>query len=150
MRIIYSPEGGDSQSWVFDGKCVRQTDAALIEKAYGKPYQQFVAEAQGGSIRALRVLIWHLLRTTSGHVTYRLEDVPDFFVGEVEVKHSAAELREGRANLLAANVDEAERGVMLAQIDGQIAVAEAEEATAQLRSETVDATKNDAAGIGGA
>lgn len=129
MRITYTPEDApdERRSWVWNARRVRQSDAAIIERQYGKPYEQFVAEAQGGSVRALRVLLWHLMRTQDGHATLRFEDVPDFYVDEVEVAHSADELREGLKNLQAASLDPAERELAESVLRGRLAVAEAEE-----------------------
>jgi len=143
MRVTYTPEGNpaDRKVWTFDGRRVRQSEAAIIERQYGKPYAQFVAEAQGGSIRALRVLVWHLMRVADGHATLRFDDVPDFYVGEVELSHSSAELREGRENLMRAALDPAEREQALAIVDAQIAAAEHDETIAAAQGEADDSGK---------
>jgi hypothetical protein len=129
MRVIYTPEDNADarRSWEFNAARVRQSEAAVIERQYGKPYQQFVAEAQSGSIRALRVLVWHLMRTAEGHALLRFDDVPDFYVGEVEVRHSLGELREGLRNIESANLDPSEKEMALSVMRAQIAAAELDE-----------------------
>lgn len=130
MKVTYTPEDApqDKRTWHWNTRKVRQSEAAIIERQYGKPWAQFVAEAQGGSIRALRVLVWHLMRVQDGHSALRFDDVPDFYVGEVETAHSADELREGMRNLeSAAGLDPAEREYALSVARAQLAIAEADE-----------------------
>lgn len=128
MRITYTPEdGSETRVWDFSPRRVRQSEAAIIERQYGKPYEQFVPEAQAGSARALRVLMWHLMR--KDHPALRFEDVPDFFMDEIQLQHSVEELREAKSNIeKAGGLDPAEREVALALIESRIVLAEAEAA----------------------
>jgi hypothetical protein len=91
VRVVYTPEGGAEQTWVFKPGRVRQSQAAITEKAYGKPWDMFVMEVQQGSMAARRILLWHVMRTE--HPMLRLDDVPDFFADELRIEHDAEELR---------------------------------------------------------
>jgi len=125
MFVTYTPEGNaeGQRRWTFLPGRVRQSEAAAVEKAYGSNWDQFCAEAQAGSIRARRVLLWLLMRRD--HPTLRLEDVPDFYTEELVVQHSADELRQVRERVEKSGLSEAERDMALGIIDGQIAEAEA-------------------------
>lgn len=127
MKVTYKPEDGEARVWQFLPARVRQSRATLIEKVYGKPWDQFVAEVQMGSITARRVLLWHVMSTD--HPTMRIEDTPDFFAGEVLVEHDATELRAmlAEAEAKAAQIPADQREVALAMLRGQLAEAEAGE-----------------------
>lgn len=130
MLVTYKPEDNpeDVKSWVFKPGRVRQSEAAVIEKVYGQNWDQFCAEAQAGSIRARRVLLWHLMRRD--HPVLRFEDVPDIYTDELLVEHSVEELRVVRERVEKSGLSEADREMALGVIDGQIADAEAREAEA--------------------
>ncbi len=115
MRVTYSPEGGDEQAWEWDPDRVRQTQAEMVEKRYGKPWAQFVIDVQAGNAKSRRVLLWHLL--TQQHHTLRYEDTPDFYMGELEVEHSLSELTEIRDRALKASMPEDEREQLLTALD---------------------------------
>ncbi len=122
MLVTYSPEGGEVQRWEFDPGRVRQTEAVIIEKQYGENWEKFCADVQAGSIKARRVMLWHLIRRE--HHTLKFEDTPDFFTSELVVEHTAAELtamrdKESKAGLPMADLEQA-----LAVLDAEIAAAE--------------------------
>ncbi|MFC6017213.1 hypothetical protein ACFP2T_13475 [Plantactinospora solaniradicis] len=123
MQVTYKPEDGGVQSWEFLPGRVRSMEAALVEKTYGKPWEQFCAEVQSGSMKARRALLWHLMRRD--HPTTRMEDVPDFYADEVVIEHSLTELLDVRDTLSKADLPEAERTQALAMLDVDIAKAEA-------------------------
>lgn len=120
MYVTYSPESGDVQRWVFDGK-VRQSKAEMIEKRYGGTFEQWRSAVQAGDSKARRVLLWHLM--SQDHPTLRYEDVPDFYVDELVVEFTADELRTIRENVAKASLAADEKETMLAMLDGQIAEA---------------------------
>lgn len=118
MRLTYSPEDGESRSWVFDPKRVRQAQAEVIERRYGENWDRFVYDVQSGSAKARRVLLWHLL-SREQH-TLRYEDTPDFYMGEVEVIHSVNELNDLRDRILKMNLSPEEREKALTALDLEI------------------------------
>lgn len=119
MFVTYRPEDGDERSWTFDPAKVRASKAEMIEKRYGDNWEKWQIAVQAGSIKARRVLLWHLL--TLEHHGMRFEDTPDFYAGELIVQHSAAELRRIRDQVAKAKIDPAERDMVLATLDGEIA-----------------------------
>lgn len=129
MHVTYTPEGGTPTRWEFRPDRVRQSEAELVEKRYGngKTWEQFCAEVQAGSIRARRVLLWHLMRTDPAkpHPTLRFEDTPDFYVGEVKVEHDVDELLAIRERVAQSEIGEGEREQALAMVDADIAAARA-------------------------
>lgn len=127
MKVTYSPEGGEVQSWTFRPAKVNSSQAIITQKAYGKPWEQFAAEVQQGDIAARRILLWHLMR--ADHPVTRLEDVPDFCVGELVIEHEADELRDmlasAEANSAAMPADQ--RDMALGMLRAQLAAAEVAE-----------------------
>jgi hypothetical protein len=129
MRITYTPEDNPTgaRSWDWNPRRIRQSEASLIERHYGgKPYEQFVAEAQGMVQGALRVLLWRLM--CRDHPMMAWKDAPDPYVDEVEVEHSAAELRDAMASLERAPISQDERELAMSVVKAQLADAEAREA----------------------
>ena len=126
MFVTYSPEdGAEPQRWTFDPKRVRAGRAEMIERRAGVNWDAWLIAVQSGSMRARRVLLWHLM--TTDHPTMRSEDVPDFLAGEVLVEHSAAELVEIRARVATATLPVDQRETVLAALDGDISAAIARE-----------------------
>lgn len=122
MHVTYSPESGDVQSWEFNPDTVRSSKAEMIEKRFGQSWDQWKAAVQQGSIKARRVLLWHLM--TQQHPTMRMEDMPDFAAGELVVEYTAGELRALRANVEKSKALSAEDKVdVLAALDGEIEAA---------------------------
>jgi hypothetical protein len=135
--VTYSPEDGTPQSWEFDPDRVKQSEGEMCEKRFGGNWSEFVTGVQAGSLKARKVLLWHLLRRQ--HPMLRFEDVPDFLTGELKVEHSVTELTEVRDRVLKADLDDATRGQVLAGVDIALTDALAREG---LDSETdVDAGK---------
>ncbi|WIM97707.1 hypothetical protein ACTOB_001255 [Actinoplanes oblitus] len=126
MFVTYSPEDGDQQRWEFNPDRVRQSKAEMIEKRYGANWDQFRAGVQSGDSRARRVLLWHLM--SMEHPAMRIEDVPDFCMGELKVEHSRGELVMLRDRLAKANIPESDREQMLTALDIEITDAMASEA----------------------
>lgn len=121
MIVTYTPEGGEKQEWVWDPDKVRAVEGELIEKRFGDTYDKFKAAVQSGSIKARRVLLWHLQKRA--HPTLRHEDV-DFDAGELKVEMSRTELEQLRERLAThKGMDESERERMLAALDSEIETA---------------------------
>lgn len=123
MLVTYRPDGAEERRWTFEPGRVRQSEAALIEKQYGENWEKFVADVQAGSVRARRVLLWHLERRE--HHTMRFDDTPDFYVSELTCEHSAAELRAMRDKVASAGLPAADVEQALALLDAEIATAQA-------------------------
>ena len=122
MFVTYKPEGNDPQIWEFDPNRVRASQAEMVEKRYGQPWDVFLRDLIKGSMMARRVLLWHLTRLA--HHTLRFEDTPDFYAAELTVEFSRAELEDFRRQAEASkNLSDDERTMALAQIDDEIAKA---------------------------
>jgi len=120
MYVTYRPEGGEERRWVFEPGKVRASRAEMIEKRAGENWDSWLASVQMGSMKARRVLLWHLL--SLDHPTLRFEDV-DFLADELVVEHSAAELAEIRARVYAAKLPDDQREQVLAVLDAEIEAA---------------------------
>ena len=125
MFVTYKPEDGDVQDWEFRPNKVRQSEGEMIEKRFGGTWDQFVGAVQSGNLKARRVLLWHLMRRQ--HPALRLEDVPDFYTGEVEVRFSHDELLTIREKALKATLNDADREQIETALDIEITEAIARE-----------------------
>jgi len=120
--ITYKSEGNDPQIWEFDPNRVRASQAEMIEKRYGQPWDTFLRDLIKGSMLARRVLLWHLTRLQ--HHTLRYEDTPDFYSSELTVEFSRAELQGMRATAETSKaLADGERAQALAALDDEIAKA---------------------------
>lgn len=131
MRVEYTPEdpavSGDGGRWEFDPNRVLGSHAEMIERRFGQTWDQFTAAVVQGSIKARRVLLWYFRMLA--HPGYRLEDLPEFYTGELVVSFGVAELTTIRENVAKAEWDtEQEREQALAAVDLMLseAIAEAE------------------------
>lgn len=118
MFVTYAPEGESVQRWEFDPDKVRQSRAEMIEKRFGKNWDQFRAGVQSGDSKARKVLLWHMLSLE--HHTLQYVDVPDFLMGELTVEHTRGELVVLRDRLSKANLPEDDREQMLTALDIEI------------------------------
>lgn len=118
MNVTYTPAGDAPQVWEFNPKLVLTSMAEVIEKKAGANFEQWVDAVLSGSAKARRVLLWHLICRTHGHV--RFEDVPDFAMGELVVERDLGELIEFRGVIESWKGDEDLRARGLEEIDGEI------------------------------
>jgi hypothetical protein len=125
MFVTFSPADGDAQRWSYDPDEVMASKAEMIEKRFGASWEAFGAAVIQGSMRARRVLLWHLMTLT--HPSIRYEDVADFRSKDLLVEFSAAELVRMRDRLAKANLPEAEREQITTALDIQITDAMARE-----------------------
>lgn len=125
MHVTYKPEGQEPQRWEFNPGRVRQSEAEIIEKRFGGNWDVWRNEVRSGSARARKVLLWHLLRRE--HHALRFEDTPDFFMDELLVEHSVAELVELRERIEKANLDAETREQIMTGLDIEITDATARE-----------------------
>jgi len=120
--VTLNQEGNSPQMWEFDPARVKASQAEMVEKRYGQPWDMFLRDLIKGSMLARRVLLWHLMR--QAHHTLRYEDTPDFYASELTVEYSRAELEAMRAE---ANTTKAlnddDRAQALAVLDEEIAKA---------------------------
>lgn len=132
MHVIYKPErpeDGDRQEWDFTAGRVRASQAEQIERKFGGTWNEFQAGVWQGSMRAYKVMLWHLFNLT--HPGYRFEDLPDFMSDELEVSYSVAELTKLRESIGQSSLPADQREMLLAGIDRQMTEAmEREGATA--------------------
>ncbi|HET6262353.1 MAG TPA: hypothetical protein VFG99_08965, partial [Chloroflexia bacterium] len=122
MLVTYKPEGSPAEqhrSWEFDPGKVRSVRAEMIEKRYGQRYAVWVTNIQSGEARARRVLLWHLLNAE--HPTLKLEDIPDFYMEEVEVDYALADLQRLRREIVESSMDDASKEGVLDRLDLEIA-----------------------------
>ena len=115
MHITYAPEDGDRQEWDFDAGRIRASVAEMIERRFGGNFDAWAAGVQSGSMKARRVLLWHLISLQ--HPGLRYEDVDDFFADELVVEYPVKELAEVRDRILKANLDEDRREMTLTALD---------------------------------
>lgn len=97
MRVIYTPKNpadGDRQQWDFDPDDVFADEAELIEEHWGQPWDHFIMHARARSMKAMRLLLWHLMRADHPRRFVNLKDVPRFRTGEVKLQQDSGELRE--------------------------------------------------------
>src|SRR5262245_9669633 len=119
MIVRYSPDGGPAQTWEWDANRVRSRAAEDIERLYGGRWQAFPTDVLMGSMRARRILLWHLMRLE--HPTVRLDDI-DFAAGELVVDFSDSELADVRAAVdSATDIDLDKRAQALRMLDAEIA-----------------------------
>lgn len=128
MLVTYKPEDGSEQSWQFDFKRVRRSEAIILEKQYGagRTWGQFAMACMQGSAEALTLLLWMLQRR--GHPALRFEDVPDFYLDEIDLDFGADEWRQMRDE--AATSDDPQAPMALAVANQKLAEAEAREQAA--------------------
>jgi hypothetical protein len=143
MLVTYAPAAADVQRWEFDPDRVRASEAELIEKRAGMSYDVWRADVLKGSIRARRVLLWHLIRRV--HNALRYEDTPDFLTGELRVEFSVAELLGMRDRLGKAKLPDDEREQITTALDIEIGeamtrdgITEADESAGKAPSPSVD------------
>lgn len=133
MHVTYRPEGDAEQRWEFDPTRVRASKAEMIEKRFGESWDVFLASIQQGSMRARRVLLWHLL--TLAHPGLRFEDAPDFFADELLVEYTVAELNEIRTRVASKMPAGEEREQVLTLLDSEITEAMARDEAAGVEPE---------------
>lgn len=121
MLVTFAPENQSTPStWEFHPEKVRQSAAELIERRSGMTYAQWAKAVGEGSALARKVLLWHLM-TRDGH-PMRLEDVPDFYFGDLSIEPSLDELRRVREQVeISTEIPQSEKRDALNAIDLEIA-----------------------------
>jgi hypothetical protein len=89
--VNYRPGGEAAQQWEWHADEVSAGEAELIEKRFEGTWDGFLLAVTQGSMRARRILLWHLLR--SEHPTLKLDDL-QFKVGELSVDFDKTELQQ--------------------------------------------------------
>jgi hypothetical protein len=119
MIVTYSPAGQDRQEWDFDPNQIKASRAEVIENRFGDTFGEWQVGVLKGSMRARRVLLWHLL--SADHPSLRLDDV-DPAAGEIGVAFTRSELEAMRAAAeTATTITAAEREQAIAALDSMIA-----------------------------
>lgn len=124
MKVTYTPAGDAPQVFDFKPKLVRAGAAEMIETRADMKFDLWVDAVLQGSVKARRVLLWHLLSRTHGHI--RLEDI-DFAVGEVVVERDLEEAKALRSEIEVWRGNEEIRIQALSEINAEIEKLEAEE-----------------------
>jgi hypothetical protein len=126
MLVIYKPEDENGtvrqdMAWEkeFQPTRVRANRAEMIEKRYGSRYADWVNAIQAGEVKARRVLMWHLL--SLDHPSFKMEDVPDFMFGELELDYSLADLQKLRVQVDESAMDDTAKSETLERLDMEIA-----------------------------
>lgn len=134
MFVKYTPKGDKAQRFEWDPDQVRAGEAEAIEKRFGDTWDNFRVSVMQGSVRARRILLWHLLKRQ--HPALSLDDV-DFATGELIVEYSKTELAAVLAEV-EKNVDaipEGQRQMVLDRLHAELAAApESEAGTGKARS----------------
>jgi hypothetical protein len=126
MWVEFKPEdpakSGDPFRVEYDATRVLGSHAEMIERRFGGTWEQFNIAVVRGGMKARRLLLWYFRMRE--HAGYRLEDLPDFYAGELEVSFSVAELTGMRESAVKAPLDdEDEREQLLMGLD--VAITEA-------------------------
>lgn len=126
MLVKYMPENEDGtkregEGWEkeFQPMRVRAARAEMIERRYGARYSEWVTAIQAGEVKARRVLMWHLL--SLDHPQLKMEDVPDFMFGELELDYSLADLQKLRKEVEDSSMDDQAKSETLERLDMEIA-----------------------------
>ncbi len=119
MRVTYSPADGTPQTWDFKPLLVRAAAAEVIEKRSELRYDEWIDATLAGSVKARRVLLWHLHAIT--YPVYKFEDTPDFAMGELVVDRDLDELIEWRKVIESYKGADKIREQGLAEVDDLIA-----------------------------
>lgn len=121
MQVTYKPEDHPDRArvWDFNPERVRQSRAEMIEKRFGGRYAEWVDGVQRANSRARKVLLWHLMNME--HPTVKLEDVPDFMMGELEVDYALGDLQKLRRQVAESAMDDATKEQTLERLDLEIA-----------------------------
>jgi hypothetical protein len=116
--VNYRPDGQPAQKFEFVPDKVMSDEAELIEKRFDQPWDQFLVAVMSGSMRARRILLWHLLR--GEHPTISLDDVK-FAIGEVQVEFDRTELQKMYDEAATSGaVPEAQREMVLAKLKSEL------------------------------
>lgn len=118
MYVNYRPDGQPAQKFEFVPDKVMADEAELIELRFDQTWDQFLVAVMSGSMRARRILLWHLLR--GAHPTLNLDDVR-FVVGEVQVEFDRTELQKMYDEAATSGaVPEAKREMVLATLKAEL------------------------------
>lgn len=131
MFLVYKPAGASTETrYEFRPEKVKSSRASIAEKLYAKAcgerrtWEQFIADAQQGSITARKVVLW--LAQSEQHHTLRFEDMPDLETGQITMRYSKQELRRMREGIKdSAQMLDGEKQALLASLDAEIADAPA-------------------------
>jgi hypothetical protein len=116
--VNYAPKGEPAQQWEYSPEHVRAAEAELIEKRFDGTFDQFNMALLQGSMRARRVLLWHMLKRK--HLELRLEDV-DFASGELKVEFTRDELQQMHDEAATSKaIPDKDRDLMLLTLRAQI------------------------------
>lgn len=126
MFVIYAPEDGDRQEWVFNPGRVRASEGQALLREFGQTsWDVFVQGVRTNDLHARRVLLWHLSKRA--HPLMRFADTPDFFADELTVEFSTVELAELIDKVSSSPAPPAEKEQAVAVLTAELEVARARE-----------------------
>ncbi len=122
MFLVYKPEGGEEQRWLYNPGRLRTQEMFAIERHPGLKYGgEFKQALMQGATLARQALLWTFLRRD--HPTIKFADV-DFFDEELELQRDKDELEAEIAALEEnTDLDETTRSISLHVLRGQLATA---------------------------
>ncbi|MGI8313338.1 hypothetical protein [Saccharopolyspora hattusasensis] len=118
MIVTYTPGGGAERVIEFKPSDVDVETAELIETHADQGFTQWVQAAMQGRARALRVMLWFMLRQDLPALKFA--DTPKFRMGEVKIDLDHEELLEAKANIATVQ-DSTARAKAEALIDASLA-----------------------------
>lgn len=119
MIVTYRPADGPEQVWNFHPDQVRVAAAEIVENRAGMRFEEWVMETLAGRAKARRILLWHLRCREHPHL--RLEDAPDFAMGELNVERDLDELLAFREQISKSAIDPEIRDAALVEVEVEIA-----------------------------
>jgi hypothetical protein len=90
--VSYKPESGQNQTWTFNPRRVKVSQAERIETLAGATYDAWLNGVRMGNAKHRRVLLW--VCQTIEHPMFRWDDTPDFYVDELTVEMERAEIAD--------------------------------------------------------
>jgi len=107
MLAVYTPNGDTRREFEFAPTEIDVEVAELIETHSGLSFADWTQAVLEGRARALRVLLWFMLRQDLPALKFA--DTPKFRMGEVMVEFGHSELLDIKANLSKVDPDKRER-----------------------------------------
>lgn len=96
MKVKFSHDG-EAKEWDYNPDEVLSKEAESIERVFGDSWDRFNTQLQAGSMKARRVLLWHLQKRD--HAQLKFQDLPDFPARALSVDYSIEELTDMLARL---------------------------------------------------
>lgn len=127
MLVEFTPEGqAEPTVWTYKRNKVMSKRGEMIERVYGDTFERWNVGLVQGSMRARRVLLWHLIGLE--HPRLKYADLDDFAADQLVLRFDSGELKAMRDNV---------------SDDKKLSEDEREAMTEYLHSEYVDAMRRE-------